>query len=66
MAACPHISPSIAGATTIAFEGSLDFPGPDTLYRLIAQERVTGLFTAPTAVRMLMQHGTAPAASNEL
>mgnify|MGYP006279168825 FL=1 len=58
--------PLLAGATTIAFEGSLDFPGPDTLYRLIAQERVTGLFTAPTAVRMLMQHGTAPAEPHDL
>jgi acetyl-CoA synthetase len=58
--------PLLAGAATIAFEGSLDFPGPDTLYRLIAQERVTGLFTAPTAVRMLMQHGTAPAEGHDL
>ena len=58
--------PLLAGATTIAFEGSLDFPGPDTLYRLIAQEGVTGLFTAPTAVRMLMQHGTAPAEPHDL
>ena len=58
--------PLLAGAATIAFEGSLDHPGPDTLYRLIAQERVTGLFTAPTAVRMLMQHGTAPADDHDL
>ena len=58
--------PLLAGAATIAFEGSLDYPGPDTLFRLIAQERVTGLFTAPTAVRMLMQHGTAPAEGHEL
>ncbi len=58
--------PLLAGAATIAFEGSLDHPGPDTLFRLIAQERVTGLFTAPTAVRMLMQHGTAPAEGHDL
>ena len=58
--------PLLAGAATIAFEGSLDHPGPDTLYRLIAQERVTGLFTAPTAVRMLMQHGTAPTEGHDL
>jgi len=58
--------PLLAGAATIAFEGSLDYPGPDTLFRLIAQERVTGLFTAPTAVRMLMQHGTAPAEGHDL
>ena len=58
--------PLLAGAATIAFEGSLDHPGPHTLFRLIAQERVTGLFTAPTAVRMLMQHGTAPAEGHDL
>ena len=58
--------PLLAGAASIAFEGSLDYPGPDTLYRLLAQERVTGLFTAPTAVRMLMQHGTAPAEGHDL
>ncbi len=58
--------PLLAGATTIAFEGSLDFPDVATLYRLIEQERVTGLFTAPTAVRMLMQHGTAPAEPHDL
>jgi acetyl-CoA synthetase len=49
--------PLLAGATSIAYEGSLDFPDVEQLWRLIAQERVTGLFTAPTAVRMLMQHG---------
>jgi acetyl-CoA synthetase len=58
--------PLLAGAATIAFEGSLDYPGPNTLFRLIAQERVTGLFTAPTAVRMLMQHGTEPAEGHDL
>jgi acetyl-CoA synthetase len=58
--------PLLAGAATIAFEGSLDYPGSDTLFRLIAQERVTGLFTAPTAVRMLMQHGTEPAEGHDL
>jgi len=49
--------PLLAGARTIAFEGALDHPAPDTLFRILAEERVTGLFTAPTAVRMLMQHG---------
>ncbi len=58
--------PLLAGSASIAFEGSLDYPGPDTLYRLLAQERVTGLFTAPTAVRMLMQHGTEPATGHDL
>ncbi|MCC6791541.1 MAG: acetate--CoA ligase [Thermomicrobiales bacterium] len=50
-------APLLAGCTTIAFEGALDHPGPETFYRILAEERVTGLFTAPTAVRMLMAHG---------
>ncbi len=58
--------PLLAGATTIAYEGSLDHPAPDALFRLIARERVTGLFTAPTAVRMLMQHGAEPARAHDL
>ncbi len=58
--------PLLAGATTVAFEGSLDYPNVDTAYRIIAEERVTGLFTAPTAVRMLMQHGTEPASGHDL
>ena len=59
-------APLLAGCTTIAFEGSLDYPGLETFYRIIAENRVTGLFTAPTAVRMLMAHGTDPAAGLDL
>ena len=47
-----------AAATTIAYEGALDHPAPDVFYRMLAEHHVTGVFTAPTAVRMLMRHGT--------
>ncbi len=50
-------APLLFGCATIAFEGALDFPGPDTFYKIIEKERVTGIFTAPTAVRLLMNHG---------
>jgi acetyl-CoA synthetase len=59
-------APLLAGCTTIAYEGALDYPGPETFYRVIAENRVTGIFTAPTAVRMLMAHGTEPARSFDL
>ncbi|PTQ53664.1 MAG: Acetyl-coenzyme A synthetase [Hydrogenibacillus schlegelii] len=49
--------PLFVGATTIAFEGALDHPGPETFYRLLESERVTGLFVAPTLIRMLMKYG---------
>jgi acetyl-CoA synthetase len=54
-------APLIAGATTVAFEGALDYPAPETNWRAAIEEfRVTGIFTSPTAVRMLMKYGDAP------
>jgi acetyl-CoA synthetase len=59
-------APLLAGCTTIAYEGALDHPSPETFYRTLAEQRVTGIFTAPTAVRMLMAYGTAPAEAYDL
>jgi acetyl-CoA synthetase len=59
-------APLMAGATTIAYEGALDFPGPDVFWRISAAERVTGVFTSPTAVRMLMRYGESHAAGHDL
>ena len=54
-------APLIVGATTVAFEGALDYPAPETNWRTAIEEfRVTGIFTSPTAVRMLMKYGDAP------
>jgi acetyl-CoA synthetase len=50
-------APLLAGCTTIAYEGALDHPGPETFYRVIAENQVTGVFTSPTAVRLLMKYG---------
>jgi acetyl-CoA synthetase len=55
-------APLLVGATTIAYEGAIDYPSPSSFYRIIEREKVSGIFTAPTAVRMLMAHGTAAAA----
>ena len=59
-------APLLAGCTTIAFEGALDHPGAETFYRIVAENRVTGIFTSPTAVRMLMKYGAGPAADFDL
>jgi acetyl-CoA synthetase len=59
-------APLLAGCTTIAYEGALDHPGPETFYRIVDENRVTGLFTSPTAVRMLMAYGATPAAGCDL
>ncbi|MBI1802208.1 MAG: acetate--CoA ligase [Chloroflexi bacterium] len=54
-------APLLAGATTIAYEGALDHPGPATLWQIVEEFAVTGIFTAPTAVRLLMRYGEEPA-----
>ncbi len=59
-------APLLVGATTIAYEGALDHPGPDTFYRIVAEHGVSGVFTAPTAVRMLMRYGAEPARAHDL
>jgi acetyl-CoA synthetase len=59
-------APLLAGCTAIAYEGALDHPSPETFYRIIQEYRVSGIFTAPTAVRMLMAQGTSPARSYDL
>jgi acetyl-CoA synthetase len=52
--------PLILGCTTVAYEGAIDHPGPETFWRTLQDLRVTGLFTSPTAVRLLMKSGDEP------
>ena len=59
-------APLLAGCTTIAYEGALDHPGPETFYRIVEENQATGVFTSPTAVRMLMRHGTEAARGHDL
>ncbi len=54
-------APLLAGCTTVAFEGALDYPRPETHWTTVIEEfRVTGIFTSPTLVRMLMRYGEEP------
>ncbi len=58
------LAPLIVGCTTVAFEGALDHPAPDANWRTaVEQFGVTGIFTSPTAVRMLMKYGEQALAS---
>jgi len=51
-------APLLAGCTTVAFEGALDHPAPDTHWRAAVEELgATGIFTSPTAVRLLRRYG---------
>jgi acetyl-CoA synthetase len=49
--------PLLVGCTTVAWEGALDYPAPDTVWQMVEELGVTGLFTPPTAVRLLMRYG---------
>jgi acetyl-CoA synthetase len=50
-------APLLRGCTTIAFEGAIDYPAPDMIWRAVEEFGVTGIFTSPTAVRLLMRYG---------
>lgn len=54
-------APLIIGCTTIAFEGALDHPHAEANWRIAIEEfAVSGVFTSPTAVRLLMRYGDEP------
>jgi len=58
--------PLLVGCATIAYEGALDHPDAETFYRIVERHKVTGVFTSPTAVRLLMRYGNGPAKKPDL
>lgn len=54
------------GAAIVMYEGTPDFPGPDRLWKVCADHKVTHLGVAPTAIRALMVHGDEPVAAHDL
>ena len=57
-------APLIIGCTTVVFEGALDYPHAEANWRIVVEELgATGIFTSPTAVRLLMRYGDGPLAS---
>jgi acetyl-CoA synthetase len=59
-------APLLVGATTLIFEGAIDYPDIETVYRLSAENGVTGVFTSPTAIRVLMRSGAEPSRKHDL
>ena len=59
-------APLILGATSVMYEGAPDYPEPDRWWKLIAREKVTILYTSPTAIRMHMKYGETWAAKHDL
>ncbi|MCS3922272.1 acetyl-CoA synthetase [Methanococcus voltae PS] len=49
--------PLSLGSTIVIYEGAIDYPEPDRLWKIIEKHGVTILYTAPTAIRMLMKYG---------
>ncbi len=54
------------GATMVLYEGTPDTPGPDRIWRMIADHRVTIFGCAPTLIRALMSAGDSPPAGHDL
>ncbi|MBI3840484.1 MAG: acetate--CoA ligase [Thaumarchaeota archaeon] len=51
--------PLLEGATTLMYEGALDFPQPDKWASVIERHGVSVLYTSPTAIRSFMKNGEA-------
>ncbi|HUY42555.1 MAG TPA: acetate--CoA ligase [Acidimicrobiales bacterium] len=58
--------PLINGATQVMYEGLPDSGGRNRWWKIIAQNKVTVLYTAPTTIRTLMKWGEEHPASQDL
>ena len=54
--------PLANGATTLMFEGVPNYPSVSRVWEVVDKHKVTIFYTAPTAIRALMQQGDAPVA----
>jgi acetyl-CoA synthetase len=58
--------PMQLGATQVIYEGAPNWPEPDRMWRIVAEEGVTIFYTAPTAIRAFMKWGDAWPAKHDL
>ncbi len=49
--------PLANGATTFMYEGAPNWPEPDRFWRIISQNKINILYTAPTAIRAFIRWG---------
>ena len=49
--------PLAVGATMLMYEGSIDYPTPGRMWKIVEENGVTVFYTAPTAIRMFMKFG---------
>jgi acetyl-CoA synthetase len=58
--------PLLCGGTTLQFEGTPSYPENDRWWSIIEEHGVTGLYTAPTAIRAFMKQDTDPIDQHDL
>lgn len=59
-------APLIMGATSILFDGAIDYPKPDLFWEIVEKYKPTLIWTSPTAARLLMRYGTNLAMKHDL
>ena len=59
-------APLVCGGTTLVFEGTPSYPENDRWFQIIEDQKVTVLYTAPTAIRAFMKVGTGPLEGHDL
>lgn len=58
--------PFLHGTTQVMYEGALDYPTPERIWKIISKHKITILYTTPTALRMFMKYGDNLPNSNNL
>ena len=58
--------PLASGATSVMFEGTPTYPGPDRWWDVVESHGVSILYTAPTAIRAFMKQGTGELEKHDL
>ena len=58
--------PMANGATVVMFEGTPDYPTKDRFWELIAKQKVSIFYTAPTAIRAFMKWGVEHVTKHDL
>jgi acetyl-CoA synthetase len=56
----------LLGASFVIYDGTVDFPGPDRLWKLVDRHKVQVLGISPSLVRALIAYGDTPAAGHDL
>ncbi len=49
--------PLLSGGTTVLFESTPIYPTPSRYWEVVAKHKITQLYTAPTAIRLLRKYG---------